>query len=113
VQQGEEVRVPLVEVAEQGVEVRHAAAAADELGVPVGEDWASRPSVPLSDAGKVLERALTLRDIESRHRLAAADEQAARLQRVRPLRGGIPAPPGSTASAAEVLRSFDADRGQG
>ena len=105
-----DVRVPLVEIAEQGTAISHAVEAAAELGVTVDVDWAQRPSVALEVAGKVLTRAVELRDIEARCRLASADEQIARLERARPLRGGIPAPPGSNAPAAAVMLAFDADR---
>ena len=108
----DDVRVSLVEIAEQGAEVRHAAAAATELGVTVEADWACRPSVSLSDAGKVLTRAVELRDIEARHRMAAADERIAQLERAHPVSGGIPAPPGSDAPALAVMLAFDADREQ-
>jgi hypothetical protein len=111
--QDEEVRVPLTEIAEQGTEVRHAVEAADELGVRVCPDWAERPSVPLASAGKVLSRAVELRDIEAKRRLAAIEEHFAALERAHsPLRG-IPAPPGAMAngaSAYEVMRKFDEDR---
>ena len=102
----DEVRVPLTEIAEQGTSLRHAVEAAGELGVPVESDWAQRPSVPLAVAGKVLTRAVELRDIEARWRLAAADEQIAAIARAHPVHRGIPAPPGSNAPAAAVQRAY-------
>jgi hypothetical protein len=109
----DEVRVPLTEIAEQGAAMRQAVAAADELGVPVAPDWAERPSVPLAVAGKVLARAVELRDVEARWRLAAAGEQIAALERVRPVLRGIPAPPGVNVPAVDVMRASDADREDG
>jgi RecA-family ATPase len=41
-----------------------------------------------------------------------AFEYIAQLERARPVRGGIPAPPGSNAPAVAVMRAFDEDREQ-
>ena len=83
-----------------------------ELNGVVRPDWAGRPSVPADVAtelyGQLVEERARLANEQARE----SDERVARLERVRPLRGGIPALPGLNAPAADVMRAFDADRSQ-
>ena len=68
--------------------------------------------MPAETAARLYVKLVELRDIEARRWQAAADEQIAAIERAHPVRGGIPAPPGSNAPALAVMLAFDADREQ-